>query len=95
MNQTQRQIYVGLINHFRNGVLVDLMNDDATPLSPEEETAAENVDEAIFSLLDVLDPDAQWDDVEYQEDEIGNFGRCMLSDDAARKGENGEAVDAE
>lgn len=95
MNQEQKYTYVGLINHFRNGVLFDLMNNDATPLSPAEDVAAEEVEAAIIALLDVLDPEAQWDGVELEEGQVGNFGGCMLSDDVAREGENGEAVDSE
>lgn len=95
MNQDQKYIYVGLINHFRDGVLFDLMNNDATPLSPAEDEAAEEVEAAIVALLDVLDPEAQWDGVELEEGQVGNFGGCVLSDDVAREGESGEAVDSE
>lgn len=95
MNQEQKYTYVGLINHFRDGVLFDLMNNDKTPLSPAEDVAAEEVDAAIVALLDVLDPEAQWDDVELEEGQVGDFGGCMLSDDVAREGESGEAVDSE
>lgn len=94
MNSEQRRTYAGLINHFRNGVLFDLTSGDLS-LSEDESDAADNVDDAIIALLDVLDPEAQWDGVEYQEDEIGNFGMCVLSDDVAREGESGEAVDSE
>lgn len=95
MNQEQKYTYVGLINHFRDGVLFDLINNDATPLSPAEDAAAEDVEAAIVALLDVLDPEAQWDGVELEEGQVGNFGGCMLSDDVAREGESGEIVDAE
>lgn len=95
MNQEQKRIYVGLINHFRDGVLFDFMNNDEITLSHEEETAAEDVEKAIVALLDVLDPEAQWDGVELEEGQIGNFGGGMLSDDVAREGESGEAVDSE
>ena len=95
MNQEQKRIYVGLINHFRDGVLFDLMNNDEITLSHEEDKAAENVEAAIIGLLDVLDPEAQWDGVELEEGQIGNFGGCVLSDDGAREGESGEAMDSE
>ena len=95
MNQEQKRIYVGLINHFRNGVLFDFMNNDKNPLSPAEEEASEDVEEAIIGLLDVLDPEAQWDGVELEEGQIGDFGWCVPSDDVAREGESGEAMDAE
>ena len=95
MNQDQKFIYVGLFNHFRDGVLFDFMNNDGVPLSSSEEEAAEDVEEAIIGLLDVLDPEAQWDGVELEEGQIGNFGGCVLSDDVAREGESGEAVDSE
>ncbi|MFC2626321.1 MAG: hypothetical protein ACFNZJ_04205 [Parascardovia denticolens] len=95
MNQDQKFIYVGLFNHFRDGVLFDFMNNDGVPLSSAEEEAAEDVEEAIIGLLDVLDPEAQWDGVELEEGQIGNFGGCVLSDDVAREGESGEAVDSE
>lgn len=95
MNQNQKFIYVGLFNHFRDGVLFDFMNNDEVTLSPAEDEAAEKVEAAIVALLDVLDPEAQWDGVEFEEGQIGNFGGGMLSDDVAREGESGEAVDAE
>lgn len=95
MNQEQKRIYVGLFNHFRDGVLFDFMNNDEITLSHEEETAAEDVEEAIIGLLDVLDPEAQWDGVEYAEGQVGNFGCCAPSDDVAGEGESGEAVDSE
>lgn len=94
MNSDQRWTYVGLINHFRNGVLFDLVSGDLS-LSEDESDAADKVDEAIIGLLDVLDPEAQWDDVELEEGQIGNFGGCVPSDDVAREGENGEAMDSE
>lgn len=95
MNQDQKYIYVGLINHFRDGVLFDLMNNDKITLSPAEDEAAEDVEAAVVALLDVLDPEAQWDGVELEEGQVGNFGGCVPSDDVAREGESGEAVDSE
>lgn len=95
MNQDQKYIYVGLINHFRDGVLFDFMNNDKITLSHEEETAAEDVEKAIVALLDVLDPEAQWDGVEFEEGQIGNFGGGVPSDDVAREGESGEAMGSE
>ena len=93
MNSEQRRTYVGLINHFRNGVLFDLVSGNLS-LSEDESDAADTVDEAIIGLLDVLDPEAQWDDVELEEGQIGNFGRCMLSE-LAGKGDGDETVGSE
>lgn len=94
MNDEQRRTYVGLINHFRNGVLFDLIDGDGISLSEDESDAVNKVDEAIVGLLDVLDPDAEWDEVEYQEDAIGNFGCCVPSE-LAGKGDSDETVDSE